>query len=283
MSENHIRQETERVRADWSRRGQHWNRQADAIEENARRLNRPLIEVADIRPGQKVLDLATGAGEPGLTVAEMVGEAGHVFATDLVPEMLEGARRRAQARGIANITFREADMCALPDADQSFDRAICRFGLMFVPEPARACAEVARVLKPGGRAAFMVWGPREDTTMFTVFKEVAQAMWGADDPLVDFDRMCRLGAEGSLAAALAGGGLVDVTEEGIHFSPALPAEPEPWQAQIDMSFGPKLDTVDGAERARLEDGLREAFSRYLVDGRYHFTAHVRLGTGHRQA
>ena len=74
--------------------------------------------------------------------------------------MIAGAERRAQELGLSNIDFRVADMCALPDGDETFDRAICRFGLMFVPEPQRATAEVYRVLKPGGQAAFLVWGLR---------------------------------------------------------------------------------------------------------------------------
>ena len=279
MSKDHIVSETERVRDDWSRRGKHWDSRADEVAEMADRFNQPLIEAVGIEAGQKVLDLATGAGEPALTVARMVAPGGAVHCTDLVPEMMEGARRRAEAAGLANISFRTADMCALPDDEESFDRSICRFGIMFVPEPQRATAEVLRVLKPGGRAGFMVWGPREDTTMFTVFAEVADRLWGLDDPLVDFETMCSMGAPGSLSAALEAAGFTDIEEKDLRFTPKIPGHLEPWHAQIDMSMGPKLDTLDAGERTVVEREIKETFSRYINDGEYHMNAHIRIGVG----
>jgi len=279
MSEDHIISETERVREDWSRRGKHWDSRADEVAEMADRFNQPLIEAVGIAPGHKVLDLASGAGEPALTVAGMVAPEGSVHCTDLVPEMMEGAKRRADAAAVSNISFRTADMCALPDDDASFDRSICRFGLMFVPEPQRATAEVFRVLKPGGRAGFMVWGPREDTTMFTVFAEVADRLWGLDDPLIDFDTMCSMGAPGTLTRALEVAGFESVEEKELRFSPKIPGHLEPWHAQIDMSMGPKLDTLGTEERAAVGREIKDTFSRYLKDGDYHMNAHIRIGVG----
>ena len=209
MDADAIRRETELVRADWAGRGRHWDRRADEIAEQAARMNAPLIEAADIATGQQVCDIATGAGEPALSVAVLVGAEGRVFATDLCPEMVLGARRRAAAQGLRNITFRTADMLALPDADSAFDRVICRFGLMFCPAPARAAAEALRVLKPGGRVAYLVWGPREETTMFVVFVAAAEAVLGPLDEVeeIDLARPFSLGAPGALATALTEGGL----------------------------------------------------------------------------
>ena len=90
MSEEHIVRETERVREDWARRGKHWDSRADEVAEMADRFNLPLIDAVGIKAGQKVLDLATGAGEPALTVAGLVGPDGSVHCTDLVPEMMDG-------------------------------------------------------------------------------------------------------------------------------------------------------------------------------------------------
>src|SRR5690606_2241998 len=101
-------------------------------------LNRPLIEAAQVRSGARVLDLASGAGEPAIPIARAVGPSGEVVATDLVPEMLKGARRRAAEEGLANIRFEQADMEALPFADESFDAVTCRIGLMYAPDPLRA-------------------------------------------------------------------------------------------------------------------------------------------------
>lgn len=278
MDEDAIRRETESVRADWAARGRHWDRRADEIAEQAARMNAPLIEAAEIAPGQQVCDIATGAGEPALSVAALVGAEGRVFATDLCPEMMLGARRRAAARGLANIVFRTADMLALPDADGAFDRVICRFGLMFCPEPARAAAEAARVLKPGGRAAYLVWGPRAETTMFTVFTAAAEAVLGSLDTL-DFERPFSLGAPGALAAALSGGELAQAEEREVRFAPRVPAEAPFWQAQFDMAFGRALDGATEAEQRALKEAVQAGFERLREGDEVPLAVHVRIGTG----
>ncbi len=270
---------SEDVREDWSRRGRHWDSRADEVAAMAARFNAPLIEAAKIEPGLRVLDLATGAGEPMTTVAEMVGASGAVVASDLVPEMLEGARRRVAEKGLKNVSFKIADMCGLAEEDASFDRVMCRFGIMFVPDPVKAASEAARVLKPGGRAAYMVWGPRDDTTMFTVFAEVAEEFWGLDDPLIDLSTMCRMGEAGTLSGILEAGGLGQVEEQELRFTPKVPGDREFWHPQIDMSLGPKLDQLGAEERAAVAGAVRDKFNRYLKDGEYHMTAHVRIGSG----
>ncbi|MDD9992320.1 MAG: class I SAM-dependent methyltransferase [Rhodospirillales bacterium] len=285
MDTDAIRRETELVRADWAGRGRHWDRRADEIAEQAARMNAPLIEAADIAPGQQVCDIATGAGEPALSVAALVGAEGRVFATDLCPEMMLGARRRAAAQGLGNITFRTADMLALPDAESAFDRVICRFGLMFCPTPARAAAEARRVLKPGGRVAYLVWGPREETTMFVVFVAAAEAVLGplhsVDD--IDLARPFSLGAPGALTQALADGGLTEVEESEVRFAPRVPAEAPFWQAQFDMTFGRALDGAGEARGRALKEAVAAGFERLKDGDEVPMDVHVRIGTGVKPA
>ncbi len=285
MDADSIRQEIELVRADWAARGRHWDRRSDELAEQAARMNAPLIEAAAVGPGQRVCDIATGAGEPALTVAELVGAEGRVFATDLCPEMMLGARRRAAARGLGNITFRTADMLSLADADAAFDRVICRFGLMFCPAPDRACAEAARVLKPGGRAAYLVWGPRDETTMFTVFVAAAEAVFGPLDGVeaIDLARPFSLGAPGALGAALAGGRLAQVEESEVRFAPRVPAAAPFWQAQFEMTFGRALDGATEDERRALEAAVAAGFERLRDGDEVPLAVHVRIGTGVKPA
>ena len=285
MDADAIRSETELVRADWAARGRHWDRRSDELAEQAARMNAPLIEAAEIAPGQQVCDIATGAGEPALSVAALVGAEGRVFATDLCPEMMLGARRRAAAQGLRNITFRTADMMALPDADAAFDRVTCRFGLMFCPAPAQAAAEALRVLKPGGRVAYLVWGPRAETTMFVVFVAAAEAVLGPLDELeeVDLDRPFSLGATGALAHALTEGGFTDVEEREVRFAPRVPADAPFWQAQFDMTFGRALDGASEAQRRALEEAAAAGFARLRDGDEVPLSAHVRIGTGVKPA
>ncbi len=120
-----------------------------------------LLDVADLRPGLRVLDLASGVGDPALSIASAIAPSGHVTATDLGPGMISLAAELARNQGIANIEFREANAESLPFSDSSYDRLTCRFGVMFFPDLARSLRECLRVLKPGGRAVLVAWGKRD--------------------------------------------------------------------------------------------------------------------------
>src|ERR1051326_4533037 len=117
-----------------------------------------LVEYAQPRPGMKVLDLASGTGEPAISLALSVGEQGHVTALDLSPDRLLIAEKRAQARSLTNFTTRQGDAHSLPFADNSFDLATSRFGVMFFRDPEAAFRDLRRVLRPAALACFLAWG-----------------------------------------------------------------------------------------------------------------------------
>jgi len=121
---------------------------------------RPMGEaiITSIKPSgaKKILDIAAGTGEPGLTIATML-EGGKVVITDLAEDMLAIAKENASRRGITNIETKACDVCDLPFADNSFDAVSCRFGFMFFPDMQLAANEMARVLKAGGKIATSVW------------------------------------------------------------------------------------------------------------------------------
>ncbi len=130
-----------------------WEAQETAWGSKATEL---IVERARVAPGMTVLDLASGHGEPALALARAVGPTGHVTATDQGPALLTIAEERARRAGLTNMTFRVADAHELPFPDGAFDRVTSRFGLMYFVELPRALGEVRRVLKPGGRATFLV-------------------------------------------------------------------------------------------------------------------------------
>src|SRR5207245_827214 len=132
-------------------------RYTDVVLPEFRPFGRRLIELAAIRPGMWVLDVATGPGEPALTIARRVGPRGLVAGVDFSPTMLRGARARARALGVRNAQFHEMDAERLTFESLTFDRVVCRFGLMLMPDAERALAETHRVLVPGGRVAVAIW------------------------------------------------------------------------------------------------------------------------------
>ena len=114
-----------------------------------------LGEALDLRSGQTVLDVAAGNGNAAIAAARRYCD---VTATDYVPALLEGARRRAEGDGLS-LTIREADAEALPFPTASFDAVTSVFGVMFTADHDRAAAEMVRVLKPAGKLGMANWTP----------------------------------------------------------------------------------------------------------------------------
>lgn len=114
------------------------------------------VRVAKIRPGERVLDLATGTGITAIAARE---HGADVTGVDLTPELLAVARRKASDAGLGDIDFREGDAEALPFADATFDVVVSTCGHMFAPDQPKVAAELARVTRPGGRVVFLAWTP----------------------------------------------------------------------------------------------------------------------------
>ena len=115
-----------------------------------------LAEAADIRAGERVLDVAAGNGNATLAAARRFAQ---VTSTDYVGALLDKGRARAQAEGLHDVTFEVADAEALPYADNTFDAVLSTFGVMFAPDHARSASELLRVTRPGGRIGLASWTP----------------------------------------------------------------------------------------------------------------------------
>jgi SAM-dependent methyltransferase len=145
-------------REGWDSVAQGWKEWWEPIEKEAQKLSQRLIELAEIKPGQRVLDVATGIGEPSITAAKVVGTGGHVLATDISRQMLAIAKERATLLGLQDIIeFKESDAENLDLANSSFDAALCRWGLMLFPNLDAAIRKIYSSLVSGGRFAAAVW------------------------------------------------------------------------------------------------------------------------------
>src|SRR5215471_96974 len=146
----------------WGETAPYWEKYRAVITAMFAPVTQALIEDAGIARDNSVLDVATGTGEPGLTVADLVGPEGMVGGTDVDPEMVEAARREVQRRKLQNIRFEVAFTDSLPLPANTFDAAVSRFGAMFFPSPVDCLREMLRVLKPGGKIALAVWYLKEN-------------------------------------------------------------------------------------------------------------------------
>ena len=152
----------------WETMAPGWERWADEIEGTLAPAREWLIAALAPSAGDRVLEIAAGPGDTGLAAAPLVGEGGRIISTDLVPAMVEIARRRSEALGVTNVEHRVMDAERLELEDDSVDGVLCRFGYMLVPDCGAALAEARRVLRPGGRLALAVWRGAEQNPWISI-------------------------------------------------------------------------------------------------------------------
>jgi enediyne biosynthesis protein CalE5 len=200
----------EAQRTDWQTAAPGWRKWYDVLEAGGETVARTLVDLAAIGPGDTVLDVATGYGEPALTAARIVGPAGRVVAVDIAADMLAFGRERAAHSGLANVEFIEADAEALSFEAGSFDAVLCRQGLQFLPGPAGALERFHRFLREGGRFAATVWG-RPDRVQFARPVAVIVAELDLPAPAAGVPGIFALADPDALRRLVAGAGFRDVT------------------------------------------------------------------------
>lgn len=199
-------------REGWAKNAAAWRKWSAEMAVQSRAATELILQIGVVRSDLQVLDLASGAGEPALSLADAVAPGGHVTATDLAPEMVAGLAELAAERGLTNLTTREADIEALPFPDESFDLATCRFGIMFCPDPAQGLREVRRVLRSGGRTVLVVWGTPNQPFFNTTFGVVRRHLQWPDPP-PGAPTPFRFAEPGSLGGALQAAGFREVQEQ----------------------------------------------------------------------
>jgi SAM-dependent methyltransferase len=189
-----------------------WDRAVGTYEQGWRAQLDPahalMLDMIDLRPGDRVLDVACGTGLVSFRVAEAVGAQGAVVGTDISERMVETVRRIAAERAVGNIVFERADAEELPFADGAFDAALCALGLMYVPDPVRALSEMRRLLRPGGTAAAAVWGARRNCGWAEIFPITDARVASEVCPM-----FFHLGTKDTLARTFAAAGFTDIRSE----------------------------------------------------------------------
>jgi ubiquinone/menaquinone biosynthesis C-methylase UbiE len=240
-----------------------------------------IVNYAAPQPGMKILDIASGTGEPGISLAQRVGPEGSVTAVDLSAELLELAAQRAQKKNLQNFSTQQADAHSLPFPDKNFDLATCRFGVMFFGDVKQALAELQRVLKPGARACFVVWGsfeqPYWQTTMKIVHRHVGGELLepGGGDPF-------RFSATNSLSETLRSAGFkaVEESEQNVPWTWRGSAEEVfEYASAVATPFRTMLDRVPEKAWPRILPEAHKAINQYRVGDEIQFGARVIFASG----
>jgi SAM-dependent methyltransferase len=203
----------ETTREQWQEAAGAWHRYAPTLNAWLGPATERMLDLADVGPGQRVLDVAAGAGEQTLAIARRVAPGGSVLATDLSPQILEHAAAEARRAGLANVTTRAMDGENLDLPDGSFDVVVSRVGLIYFPDQHRALSEMRRVLAPGGRVAAIVYSTAERNAFFSGPVSIIRRRANLGAPLPGQPGPFSLGAPGVLQAAYERAGFRDVTVE----------------------------------------------------------------------
>jgi enediyne biosynthesis protein CalE5 len=198
---------------DWDAAAAGWKKWWRVLERGAQPVSDRLVELAQVSAGARVLDVATGSGEPAVTAARRIAPSGRVIAVDQSPGMLAIARERAGALGIANIEFCESDGEALTITEHDFDAVLCRWGLMFMPDLDHAVSGFRRRLVSGGRIAVSVWSTPDKVPMISIGADVVRKLANLPPPVPGALDPLRLGDTSILTGALERAGFRDIRIE----------------------------------------------------------------------
>ena len=269
-------------RRDWNSAAQGWHDWQDLIFSTTAPVSRRLVELAELEPGNRVLDVAAGTGEPSLTAAQAVGPEGQVVATDISPEMLAYARQRAEAAGVGNVEYVEADASSLDFPAESFDAALSRWGIIFEPEAEAAAGRIRGFLKPGSRMAICSWGPPERVPMLSLPMRTVMTRLNVPPPPPGTPGPLSRPTAEAIGGLLEGGGFTDVEVEELEIGMDWDS-PEEF-ARFAREIAPPINALmaDHPPEVKEEtwDAVVEASREHAGDdGTVHLTNLVLLAVG----
>jgi ubiquinone/menaquinone biosynthesis C-methylase UbiE len=266
----------------WTGSAPYWEKHREIIRQMFAPVTQALVEEGQIGTGQVVLDIATGPGEPALSVAGLVGPKGKVFGIDPIPEMAAAARRAADRLGLRNVRFDVAFADKMLFPADTFDAVISRFGVMFFPVPVEALREMLRVLKPGRKLALAVWHFAENNpfhySLSRVIDRYVESPPLAPDALDAF----RFAAPGKLRTILMEAGAMSVSERLLKFTIlAAISLQDFWTMRIEMSekLREKMARLSNDQMNEVKRQGLESLGEYCAGGGMSFPAEVLIVNG----
>jgi SAM-dependent methyltransferase len=240
------------MRQQWDRAADGWDRHGADIGAWLQAPTEAMLGLAGVAAGSRVLDVAAGAGEQTLTIARRVGERGFVLATDLSPALVQRARDHVGRAGHANVRLQVADAEQLPVADASFDTAVCRLGLMLLPDPLQGLKEMHRAVRPGGAVCTVVFSEASRNPCIATL--MATACRHAGLPAPDPARpggLCSLGQPERIDGLFLAAGFRDVATIRMEAPFRLPSV-DHYLAFVRAAAGPVRDVLGRLEVSAVE-------------------------------
>jgi SAM-dependent methyltransferase len=226
-----------------------------------------MVEAIAPQPGHTVLELAAGPGDTGFLAAELIEPGGTLICSDLVPEMLSVAQRRAEALGLRNVRFRQIDAEAMDVEAASLDGVLCRWGYMLMADGEAALRETRRVLRPGGRMALAAWAEPDANPWTTLPPRelVRRGRMERADP--NAPGQFAWAPEGTIADRLEAAGFVEFEVQPLDFEFRYPSVEAWWQVSRDFALRLRqaASALTPGEDSEVVESLREAAAPWTVD------------------
>ena len=261
-------------RATWNAVAPGWYTQREELWKVSRPVSEWMIRRLDPQPGDTVLELAAGLGDTGFMAARLVGESGRVIITDFAPEMVAGARRRAEEIGVKNAEFRVLDAERMDLEMDSVDGVLCRWAYMLTTDPATAFAETRRVLRPGGRLAFSVWASRERNPALSLVGRVLELQGHIPPPEPEAPGAFAMADPGRTRELVVRAGFAEPEIEEVSFRFSFVDQEAFWRYlnETSASASPVLRSLPTAAQEAIREQVHEAARPFHSGEGYAFPA-----------
>lgn len=254
-------------RARWEEAAAGWEARRETFQQGAQAVSMRMIDLLDLQPGQRIVELAAGVGDTGLLAAELVAPGGSVLITDGAEAMVDAARRRAEQLGARNVEARqmEAEWIDLPTA--SVDGVLCRWGYMLLADPETALRETRRILRPGRSVVLAAWTePDANPWMTAINRSVVELGFG-ERPSPDEPGPFAFSDRSRLEAVLDAAGFDEADIDAVDFSFTFASQDEHWEHQLAMStqLARQVAGLSPAEHTALRDAVDARTAPYVAD------------------
>lgn len=265
--EQQLKEIREQQKITWNKFSPGWKKWDDVTMDFLKPMGDEIIRLLNPKDKDVVLDVASGTGEPGLTIASMLN-GGKVIITDLAEHMLQIAQENATRRGIKNIETRACDVCELPFAENTFDAISCRFGFMFFPDMLLAAKEMVRVLKPGGRIATAVWNVPEKNFWITVTMGTISKNVELPPPPPGSPGMFRCAQDGFMRDLFLQAGLKNIIQKEVAGKLNSKSTDDYWNmiTEVAAPVVAGLSKADEATREKIKRDVYQALNQKYPDG-----------------
>lgn len=241
--------------------------------------NEMLLDVATLRPGDRVLDVAAGTGDQTLMAARRVGPTGYVLATDISASMLKLASDAAREAGLMNVEIRVMDAENIDRDENSFDSVICRQGLMLFPNPVKALIGMRRVVKPTGKVVALVWSTEEKNPYQALPLAIVRRIGNMPVPPSGRPGLFTLGEPGLLEGVFRAGGFGEIVIHAVSLQRRFASTAEAIQAMKNPGLQQLIAKLSDAEREQAWEEIGRQLRQFEGPKGFQAPGEVLIGVG----